>query len=166
MPIETRKSNIDKHPGAIVAPAPRKTSAQVQAEKRAVQELKAAAAAEKRANILAMAQVETAIRENEENEQSQAAQPPLSIKIKARPTSKKAVSTTEDEWENYAAPMHGRGSGRGRGRGRGGRGGGAKHPAGKGGRRSASKKAESARPTTPETLGELLVCFLFKQKNQ
>jgi hypothetical protein len=164
MPVETRKANSNKHPGAIVAPIPRRTSAHVQAEKQAILETKAAAAAEKRANILAIAQAETEIRMNEENEQTQAAQPPVSTKVKAHPTPKKAASTAEREWENYVVPMSGRGSGRGgTGRGRAGRGGGAKRPAGKGGRHPASKKA--VRPTTPETLGELLVGLLSKQKD-
>jgi len=162
--VETRKSNADKHPGAIVAPTPRRTSAQVQAEKDEAQEIKAAAAAEKRANVLAAAKAEAAIREEESIERTQAARPPISTKVKARPTAKK--DDADQGWENYIAPMSGRGRGNGRGRGRGqaARGRGAGGSARGVGRPAKGAKKAAVTPA-PETLEELLVSFLFRLGN-
>ncbi|KAG5633210.1 hypothetical protein H0H81_008492, partial [Sphagnurus paluster] len=53
----TRASNADTHPGLPVAPKPRRTSAQVQAEKNAKATAKDKAKHEKTANIAKVAQI-------------------------------------------------------------------------------------------------------------
>jgi hypothetical protein len=164
--VETRQSNTDKHPGAIVAPTPRRSSAQVQAEKKEAQEIKVATATEKRANILAAAKAETVIREQENVERTQVAHPPIMIKVKARPTPKKA--NAEEDWENYVAPMSGRGKGSGRGRGRG-RGRAARDKGAEDSTRGLRRPVKTRKPgkalVTPETIEEALVSFLFRLGN-
>jgi hypothetical protein len=61
MPRKTRTSNATAHPGRIVAPAPRRSSAQVSADKAAVAKKKTDALAEAAKKIATLAKMESTL---------------------------------------------------------------------------------------------------------
>ena len=104
----TRAANANKHPGHIVKPPskPRRTHAEVEAEKLQRKEMAEAAAEVKRSAIRVAGDMEATQRANETNDQAQAARP---AQVAVPTTLGPAESTvSDDEWDAYLKPMRDR----------------------------------------------------------
>lgn len=94
-PLNTRAANKNTHPGAIVAPATRRSSEVVQAERHRLEELRTAAEAHQSAAISRVAELEDQMALQDKEKTTYAHRPRISPDLPPRATHRRPQASTE-----------------------------------------------------------------------